>query len=226
MKYFIDLDNTLCRTIDSDYENSIPIVQRIKYVSDLKAQGHHVTIWTARGSSSGKDHSELTKKQLKEWDVSYDELLMGKPSYDCYIDDKSFNVDDFWHVPCNCESECVDNTKKVKCETVPKGWGREIVFVNNKEYCGKILSFNKGKKFSMHYHLLKKETWYVAKGKFIFIWIDTNNGKKYSEYLTVGDVITNERGQPHQLIALEDGDIFEVSTQHFDDDSYRVWKGD
>ena len=145
---------------------------------------------------------------------------MGKPCYDCYIDDKSFNVDEHWIVPKEN-----DITKKTKCEIVEKGWGKEIVFVNNNEYCGKILSFNKGKKFSMHYHLLKKETWYVSKGKFIFIWIDTTIGTKHSEYLEVGDVITNERGEPHQIIALEDGDIFEVSTQHFDSDSYRIWKG-
>jgi hypothetical protein len=31
---------------------------------------------------------------------------------------------------------------------------------------------------------------------------------------------------PHQLTALSDGEIFEISTQHFDSDSYRVWKGD
>jgi len=42
----------------------------------------------------------------------------------------------------------------------------------------------------------------------------------------VGDVITNERGQPHQLIALEEGEILEVSSKHFDEDSYRMWKGD
>ena len=33
---------------------------------------------------------------------------------------------------------------------------------NNSEYCGKILRFNSGKKFSMHYHLEKKETWYIS----------------------------------------------------------------
>ena len=48
----------------------------------------------------------------------------------------------------------------------------------------------------------------------------------YSEYLEVGDVITNERGEPHQMEALEDSELFEVSTQHKDEDSYRIWKGD
>lgn len=223
MKYFIDLDNTLCHTQTNDYNNSKPIVERITYLHDLKKNGHHVTIWTARGSSSGLDHSELTKKQLAEWNVPYDELVMGKPSYDCCIDDKSFNVDDYWCIPPpDSESTSV---KKIKSEVIVKGWGKEIVFVNNNEYCGKILSFEKGKKFSMHYHLLKKETWYVSKGRFVFIWIDTSSGTKHSEYLEVGDVITNERGEPHQLIALEDADIFEVSTHHVDSDSYRIWKG-
>ena len=224
MKYFIDLDNTLCYTQSNDYKNSKPNVERINHLRDLKDSGHHITIWTARGSSSGMDHSELTKNQLAEWNVPYDELVLGKPSYDCCIDDKSFNVDDYWCVPPpNSENNVIN--KKIKSEVVIKGWRKEIVFVNNGEYCGKILSFEKGKKFSMHYHLLKKETWYVSKGRFIFIWIDTSNGTKHSEYLEVGDVVTNERGEPHQLIALEDADIFEVSTQHFDTDSYRIWKG-
>ena len=220
MKYFIDLDNTLCYTEGNDYVNSKPNKQRIEFVNNLKEEGHHITIWTGRGGTTGIDWRELTENQLNEWGIKYDELLINKPCYDCYIDDKSFNVDTYWRVPTEG-----DASRKTKSEIVPKGWGKEIVFVNNNEYCGKILSFNKGKKFSMHYHLLKKETWYVARGKFIFIWIETETGKTNSEYLEVGDVVTNERGAPHQIIALEDGDLFEVSTTHYDSDSYRVWKG-
>ena len=44
--------------------------------------------------------------------------------------------------------------------------------------------------------------------------------------LKVGDTVRQLPGQPHQLEALTDGTVFEVSTQHFDQDSYRVWKGD
>ena len=36
MKYFIDLDNTLCFTKDSDYINSTPIIERISYINELK----------------------------------------------------------------------------------------------------------------------------------------------------------------------------------------------
>jgi mannose-6-phosphate isomerase-like protein (cupin superfamily) len=220
-KYFIDLDNTLCFTNGNDYNSSKPIEERIRYVNKLKDEGNTITIWTARGSTTGIDHKELTIKQLEEWGVKYDNLLMGKPSYDIYIDDKSFNVDSFWSVPKLNETK----SKKLPVEIVPKGWGKEIIFVNNDEYCGKLLCFEKDKKFSMHYHIKKKETWYVSKGSFILIWIETDKGITHSEYLKVGDVITNERGEPHQLIALEDSEVFEVSTKHYDEDSFRMWKG-
>ena len=217
----MDLDNTLCRTENSDYIHAIPIYQRIERVNELKQQGNMITIWTARGQTSGNDHSELTKQQLKEWGVQYDKLLINKPSYDMYIDDKSFHVDSIWPIPNDSVS------KKQQAEIVPKGWGKEIIFVNNDEYCGKILCFHKNKQFSMHYHLQKKETWYVSKGLFSHIWISPNDGIKHTEILHMGDIITNERGEAHQLLALEeDSQIFEVSTKHYDNDSYRVWKGD
>jgi mannose-6-phosphate isomerase-like protein (cupin superfamily) len=109
---------------------------------------------------------------------------------------------------------------------VEKAWGHELWIHNNEEYCGKLLVFNKiGDKFSMHYHLKKKETWYVQKGGFIFNWIDVENGKLNTKVLGAGDSVLIERGLPHQLEAMVDeSTIFEVSTQHFDEDSYRVYR--
>ena len=109
---------------------------------------------------------------------------------------------------------------------VEKAWGYELVITNNKDYCGKILHFNEGHKFSMHYHMIKDETWYVNSGNFIYKWIDTNSANVYEESLLCGDVIHIHPGLPHQLIAVTEGEIFEVSTEHFEHDSYRVWKGD
>jgi mannose-6-phosphate isomerase-like protein (cupin superfamily) len=77
----------------------------------------------------------------------------------------------------------------------------------------------------MHYHLIKDETWYVNEGEFIYRWIDTTNGTLLETNLTKGDVVRQLPGQPHQLEALTDGVIFEVSTEHYDSDSYRIWKG-
>ena len=109
---------------------------------------------------------------------------------------------------------------------VPKGWGEELIIENNEMYCGKLLIFKEGCKFSMHYHLIKDETWYVQEGEFRYRWIDTETADIHEVKLKEGDVVRQRVGQPHQLMAETDGTIFEVSTQHFDEDSYRVWKGD
>ena len=110
---------------------------------------------------------------------------------------------------------------------VPKGWGNELIIENNEMYCGKLLKFKKGCKFSMHYHIIKKESWYVQEGQFKFDWIDTEKAEHHTDILDVGDSLTIERGQPHQLTALKPNSIiFEVSTEHFNEDSYRIIKGD
>jgi quercetin dioxygenase-like cupin family protein len=44
--------------------------------------------------------------------------------------------------------------------------------------------------------------------------------------LNAGDNFHIYRGLRHQMVALEDSELFEFSTQHFDSDSYRVIKGD
>ena len=113
-----------------------------------------------------------------------------------------------------------------KGDIYEKAWGYELWIVNDEEYCGKLLVFEKGKKFSMHYHLIKKESWYVAEGEFEYGWINTETASHESTVLRQGDVVDLERGQPHQLRALTQGaTIFEVSTKHFEEDSYRVLPG-
>ena len=124
------------------------------------------------------------------------------------------------------EKPIVYNALECKECNIPKGWGSEIVFENNELYCGKLLVFKKGCKFSMHYHMIKDETWYVNEGEFIYRWIDTETSDLNERILKVGDTVRQYPGQPHQLEALTDGVIFEVSTEHFDSDSYRIWKGD
>jgi mannose-6-phosphate isomerase-like protein (cupin superfamily) len=109
---------------------------------------------------------------------------------------------------------------------VEKKWGYELWIHNDTDYCGKLLVFTKsGNKFSMHYHMIKDETWYVQKGAFQFDWIDTENGERCYTQIQEGDVIEIKKGLPHQLTALtEEATIFEVSTQHFDEDSYRIYR--
>ena len=228
MKYHVDLDGTIC-VVDAACKNTVerykaakPILERIQRVNALYDEGHTITYWTARGSESGLDLEELTKAQLLQWGCKFHTLLLGKPVYDLYIDDKSHNVDTFWPIT----GPVVPLTKKTATSRVEKGWGYEVIIVNNDLYCGKILHFKTGAKFSMHFHMKKRETWYVTSGRFVFRWINTANADVVEEVLRSGDTITNFVGDPHQIVCEEEGDIFEVSTTHFDSDSYRVGKGD
>ncbi len=123
------------------------------------------------------------------------------------------------------EKPIVYNAIECKECNIPKGWGHEVIFENNDLYCGKLLVFKKGCKFSMHYHMIKDETWYVDKGEFLYRWIDTETAEVNEQHLKEGDSVRQYPGQPHQLEALTDGTVFEVSTEHFDSDSYRIWKG-
>ena len=109
---------------------------------------------------------------------------------------------------------------------VEKGWGSEFIFATNDKYCGKMLKFNTGAKFSMHFHAYKDETWYVLGGKFKVVCINTMNADQYSQILVEGDTWHNTPLLPHQLICIEEGTIIEVSTPDSVEDNYRVAPGD
>ena len=110
---------------------------------------------------------------------------------------------------------------------VPKGWGWERWVVNCKEYCGKLLFFNKNKRCSWHYHKLKDEVFYLQSGKMIVFYSDNNEIENAEQLiLNAGDNFHVYTGLRHQMVALEDSELFEFSTQHFDSDSYRILKGD
>ena len=108
-----------------------------------------------------------------------------------------------------------------------KGWGYEKWIVNKEEYCGKLLFFEKDKKCSFHYHKIKDEVFYLQSGKLIVKYSDGDNLNKSEELImNPGDNFHVYIGLRHQMIALEDSELFEFSTQHFENDSYRMVDGD
>jgi len=110
---------------------------------------------------------------------------------------------------------------------VPKGWGFEKWIVNNEEYCGKLLYIAQERKCSWHYHKLKDETFYVQSGIIKVLHSDGDDIELANiTFLKKGDSFHVYRGLRHQMIAIEDTELFEFSTQHFEEDSYRVLKGD
>jgi hypothetical protein len=95
MRYAFDIDNTLVETAGNDYINSKPIQHRIDKVNLLYDQGHTIYLFTARGSSSGKDYFEFTKKQMNSFGIKHHQLIMGKPDVDLFIDDKAISANEW-----------------------------------------------------------------------------------------------------------------------------------
>ena len=97
IRWCFDLDNTLVKTEGSDYENALPIEAAIKRVQEYKRRGDHIIIMTARGSGSKKDWREFTEKQLLEFGIPFDQLIVGlKPGgVDFFVDDKAVNLLDW-----------------------------------------------------------------------------------------------------------------------------------
>lgn len=93
---YVDIDETICITPDNPrvYEQSLPIRENINKINDLYDKGNKIVYWTARGSRSGIDWYDLTKKQLVEWGAKHHDLRLDKPYYDMFIDDKNLRIEE------------------------------------------------------------------------------------------------------------------------------------
>lgn len=106
---------------------------------------------------------------------------------------------------------------------VPKGWGREVWLANNELYCGRILEILKGKRCSLHFHKLKTESFFLRAGRLRVSIKESAAAEVLEEFeLRAGECLDIPRGLVHQMEALEDSELFEFSTQHFDSDSNRL----
>ena len=99
---------------------------------------------------------------------------------------------------------------------VEKPWGYELIWAKTDKYVGKILHINKGHQLSLQYHKLKEETIYVQSGKLQFL-LEDDNGVHQTLILEPGQSAHTKPLRVHRMTALEDCDIFEVSTPELDD---------
>ena len=114
-----------------------------------------------------------------------------------------------------------------KIKHVHKGWGHEKWIVNKPEYCGKLLFFEEGKQCSWHYHKIKDEVLFVHSGKINLLYSDDDDIETANSIiLGPGQAFHIYPGLKHRMIALEETKVYEFSTQHFDEDSIRLHKGD
>jgi quercetin dioxygenase-like cupin family protein len=60
----------------------------------------------------------------------------------------------------------------------------------------------------------------------VYYSIEDDLDKAEQLVLNPGDNFHVFRGLRHRMYAIEDSELFEFSTEHFDSDSYRIEKGD
>ena len=106
----------------------------------------------------------------------------------------------------------------------PKGWGREIHIHNDQDYCGKLLELNEGGKCSLHYHINKKETFYILKGRVeVRLFYDL---EEETVVLNEGESIDIPRFLAHSFTGVIESTILEISTFDEESDSVRIEAGD
>ena len=102
--FCFDLDNTICTTKNKNYFSARPKKKAIKLINKLHSKGYIIKIYTSRFMGRNNESQNKAKKQgftktqnqLRKWGLKYNILLMGKPSYDIFVDDKSYGYNSNW----------------------------------------------------------------------------------------------------------------------------------
>ena len=86
MKIVIDLDGTIC-TEEKQFSRGLatPITGASESLKSLKADGHIIIIYSARTWAE----YEMTVEWLVLNDIPYDQLILGKPQGDFWVDDRA-----------------------------------------------------------------------------------------------------------------------------------------
>ena len=98
---------------------------------------------------------------------------------------------------------------------VEKPWGYELHWALTDRYVGKVLHVNAGHALSLQYHTVKDETILLWSGRLKFEIQE--GGRLVERELRPGDHVHVPPTTVHRMTAIEDSDIFEVSTPELDD---------
>ena len=98
---------------------------------------------------------------------------------------------------------------------VEKPWGYELHWAKTDRYVGKLIHVNAGHALSLQYHNLKDETIYLQTGRLLFEIEE--GGQLVGRDMQPGECVHVTPKTVHRMTAIEDSDIFEVSTPEIDD---------
>ena len=104
---------------------------------------------------------------------------------------------------------------RVDVRRVEKPWGHETIWAHTSRYVGKILHIKAGHALSVQYHNVKDETVHLLSGELVY---RVQNGESLEDmHLTQGESFRITPGTIHQMEAVTDCDVLEVSTPELDD---------
>jgi len=106
---------------------------------------------------------------------------------------------------------------RIPVTRVPKPWGHETIWARSERYVGKILHINAGHELSVQYHNRKDETVYLLSGEIVYRVQREGDDILDDMKLRVGESFRITPGTIHQMIAVTDCDVLEVSTPEIDD---------
>jgi len=117
------------------------------------------------------------------------------------------------------ESGAKGATGRVKVVKVPKPWGHETIWARSDRYVGKILHINAGHELSVQFHERKDETIHLLSGEIVYrVQKDPSRRDRLEDVkLGVGESFRITPGTVHQMVAVTDCDVLEVSTPELDD---------
>ena len=98
---------------------------------------------------------------------------------------------------------------------VEKPWGYELHWAKTDRYVGKLIHVNRGHALSLQYHNQKDETIFLWSGKLLFEIEE--NGTLVGREMSPGEAVHVTPKTVHRMTAIEDADIFEVSTPELHD---------
>jgi len=97
-----------------------------------------------------------------------------------------------------------------------KPWGYELRWAITERYLGKVLHIDQGQALSLQYHNRKDESILLLNGV-MDLELDDDEGKLRVHRLQPGDSKRIRPGRRHRMTAVQECDVFEVSTPDMDD---------
>lgn len=104
---------------------------------------------------------------------------------------------------------------RIDVRVVPKPWGHETIWAQTERYVGKVLHIKAGHALSVQYHNVKDETVHLLNGEMVYR-VQMSDALE-DMHLQAGESFRITPHTIHQMEAVTDCDVLEVSTPELDD---------